>query len=104
MELLLKFFEYYSYCPNCVDLVPIEETDKSKDSLDELVEIKKPFLAERQDTYSTYNKQEDRTVVKRHPDCPDHYLVVEPTLVLTALNDFTTTKINKDGKVKPSKW
>lgn len=104
MELLLKFFEYYSYCPNCVDLVPQEQTEKPRDTYEEVAEIKKPFLADRMDTYSTYNNLDDREAVKMHPDCPDHYLVVEPTLVLTALNDFTMTKYNKDGKVKPSKW
>lgn len=102
--MLIKFFENYSYCPNCVNLPPEDQEEKAKEPEEEDVAIIKPFTTEKQEPYSTLTPYADRKTVKMHSKCPNHYLVVEPTLVLTALNDFTMTKNRKVGKVKTSKW
>ncbi|KAM7342721.1 dynein regulatory complex protein 1 homolog [Cochliomyia hominivorax] len=83
---LVKYFEPYSWCPNC-SMGPNVNVLKS------LYSPRRPFN----------NKEDQRLTTVNHPNrslCSKHVLCMEPTLVLTALNEFITNEINNRDKLE----
>uniref|UniRef100_A0A1A9UYE0 Dynein regulatory complex protein 1 C-terminal domain-containing protein n=1 Tax=Glossina austeni TaxID=7395 RepID=A0A1A9UYE0_GLOAU len=88
VESLVKYFEPFSYCPNCSKGISMESLKAMYgfQSINHEDEAKENFETEHEQNLEAAKK------------CPNHYLVTEPALVLTALNEFTSDQANKRGK------
>ncbi|KAI9583625.1 hypothetical protein GQX74_005373 [Glossina fuscipes] len=88
VENLVKYFEPFSYCPNCSKGVSME-------SLKAMYAFRSVNDEnEQKENFESYNEQN----LEAAKNCHNHYLVMEPALVLTALNEFTSDQTGKRGK------
>uniref|UniRef100_A0A1I8Q8N7 Dynein regulatory complex protein 1 n=1 Tax=Stomoxys calcitrans TaxID=35570 RepID=A0A1I8Q8N7_STOCA len=79
---LVTYFEPYSWCPNC-------SSGLATKSLKSLYSFRKENGEEKED------QTESSSESSLSSPCSNHMLVMEPALVLTALNEFTRQQINK---------
>ncbi|KAI8123791.1 putative dynein regulatory complex protein 1 [Lucilia cuprina] len=85
VESLVKYFEPYSWCPNCSSGLPVG-------SFKTLYSFKRHSEDETEEENNYQDKKSTNNL------CTNHILCMEPTLVLTALNEFISKQVNMVGK------
>ncbi|XP_053959751.1 dynein regulatory complex protein 1 homolog [Anastrepha ludens] len=93
---LIDCFLPYAYCPNCSDGFPkkaMRDFYRIGREFDDIAShsesetTKKDSLPSESDLENKSNECFEK--LNEQPSCKNHYLVIEPVFVLTALNDFT---------------
>ncbi|XP_017491711.1 PREDICTED: dynein regulatory complex protein 1 homolog [Rhagoletis zephyria] len=108
---LTECFVPYAYCPNCSEGLPkkamqdfyrigreFEDLVSTDDSSSEMPT--EGSLESHDFIENEYEKNFEK--LKERPSCKNHYLVIEPVFVLTALNDFTKRQMQNEMTYKKS--
>ncbi|XP_067625291.1 dynein regulatory complex protein 1 homolog [Eurosta solidaginis] len=108
LSTLTECFLPYSYCPNCSDGLPRETMQdfyKIGRELDDLVSTDNDSTTSKSElttknesippSSSRLRPEEKNAKLEGRPSCQNHYLVIEPVFVLTALNEFTKNQMQK---------
>lgn len=102
---LTECFLPYAYCPNCPGGLPkqaMHDFYRIGREFEDMVAPDEDFDEYAEEENSTDNirvqhqSEECRNKLKAaHPNCKNHYLVVEPVFVLMALNEFTKKQMQQ---------
>ncbi|XP_011211233.2 dynein regulatory complex protein 1 homolog [Bactrocera dorsalis] len=107
---LTECFLPYAYCPNCPGGLPkqaMHEFYRIGREFEDMVAPDEDFDEYAEEENPTENiriqqqSEECRSKLKAaHPNCKNHYLVVEPVFVLMALNEFTKKQMQQQMHYK----